>query len=352
MRQEAVKRIDVRNLVKPVIRGIRAYEAKEIPSAVKLHANESPYSIDGQFSTALKEIETNRYPDPEARELKKIAAKWFGADPSMLLQGNGSDELIYYIVSTFGGPVLYPEPTFTMYGHISRTLGEKVLAVPLDDEFDIDLGKTISAIRRGEPKLIFLSIPNNPTGNYFSPEKTAKVLCASKGIVVIDEAYHPFSDREGFMPLLKEHKNLVIMKTVSKIGLAALRIGFLIADTEIIEEVNKVRLPFNVNALSQAVGARILEDRKGLRRSIRAVIRERKRLLCEMRRMEWVSPFPSEANFILFKVGDPDGLYKALLKRGVLLRNLNDIIEGCLRVTVGTQEENNVFLEALRASLP
>jgi histidinol-phosphate aminotransferase len=347
-----MKRIDVRNLVKPVIRDIRAYEAKEIPCTVKLHANESPYGIDGQFATALNEIETNRYPDPEARELKKTAAKWFGADPSMLLQGNGSDELIYYIIATFGGPVLYPEPTFTMYGHISRTLGEKVLPVPLDEEFDIDIGNTISAIRREKPKLIFLSIPNNPTGNYFSPEKTAEVLSASKGIVVIDEAYHPFSGRKGFMPLLREHRNLVIMKTVSKIGLAALRIGFLIADTGIIEEVNKVRLPFNVNALSQAVGARILEDRKGLRQSIKAVIRERKRLLGEMREIEWVSPFPSEANFILFKVRDPDRLYKALLKRGVLLRNLNGIIEGCLRVTVGTQEENDVFLEALRASLP
>ena len=346
-----MKKIDIRKLVKPVVRGIRAYEATEMPCAVKLHANESPYGMDGQFATVLKSFESNRYPDPEARGLKKIAAKWFRVAPAMLLQGNGSDELIYNIVATFGGPVLYPSPTFTMYGHISRTLGEKVIAVALDNEFDIDLGKTLTVIRKERPKLIFLSIPNNPTGNCFSKEKTMEILGASKGIVVIDEAYHPFSGRKGFVPLLKDHKNLAIMKTVSKIGLAALRIGFLIADTQIIGEVNKVRLPYNVNALSQAVGARILEDHNRLKQSIKAVIKERKRLFFEMKKMESIRPFPSEANFILFRVKDPDGLYDSLLEKGVLLRNLNGVVEGCLRVTVGTPEENNVFLETLRASL-
>ena len=178
------------------------------------------------------------------------------------------------------------------------------------------------------------------------------MLDASKGIVVVDEAYQQFSGKKGFMPILKDFKNLVIMRSLSKIGLAALRLGFLIAGPEIIVEVNKVRLPFNVNALSQAVAVEILKNSRGIKASIKAVISERRRLFRGMENIGGVHPYPSEANFILFRVKDPESLYHALLKRGVLIRNLNSVVEGCLRVTVGTPEENTFLLEALRASLP
>ncbi len=343
---------NIKNLVKPVIRGLRAYEAKEIPCTVKLDANESPYGMDGPFTTALETLKTNRYPDPEAKELRKIVAKWFGVAPSQLLHGNGSDELIYYLVATFGGPVLYPVPTFSMYGIIAQALGEKTIAIPLDSGFDIDLGKMIAEVRRERPRLIFLSTPNNPTGNCFSPEKIMRLLGTSKGIVVIDEAYQQFSSQKGFMPLLKDHTNLVVMRSLSKIGLAALRLGFLIAHADIIVEVNKVRLPFNVNALSQAVAAEILKNRRGIKASVKAIISERRRLFREMENIDGVHPCSSEANFILFRVADPDSLYHALLKRGVLIRNVSSVVKGCLRVTVGTPEENTLLLEALKASLP
>ena len=343
---------NIKNLVKPVIRGLRAYEAKEIPCTVKLDANESPYGMEGPFTTALETLKTNRYPDPEAKELRKIVAKWFGVAPSQLLHGNGSDELIYYLVATFGGPVLYPVPTFSMYGIIAQALGEKTIAIPLDSGFDIDLGKMIAEVRREMPRLIFLSTPNNPTGNCFSPEKIMRLLGASKGMVVIDEAYQQFSSQKGFMPLLKDHTNLVVMRSLSKIGLAALRLGFLIAHPDIIVEVNKVRLPFNVNALSQAVATEILKNRTGIKASVKAIISERRRLFREMENIDGVHPCPSEANFILFRVADPDSLYHALLKRGVLIRNVSSAVKGCLRVTVGTPEENTLLLEALKASLP
>lgn len=345
-----MKKINLSKLVRPSVCGLKAYNAKEIPCRVKLDANESPYAYDSRKIARLSAaIRTNRYPDPESKELRKAAGKRFGVSPENILQGNGSDELIYYLIAAFGGPVLFPVPTFSMYGIISRALGERDIAVALNGEFDIDLERTLKAIRKEKPKLIFVSSPNNPTGNCFSSEKILKIIETSKGIVVVDEAYQPFSSERGFMPLLRDYPNLVIMRTLSKIGLAALRVGFLIADSKIIGEVNKVRLPFNVNSFSQAIATAALRDR-GLDSAIKTIVAERNRLFSEMERID-IRSYPSEANFILFEVKNPDAVYTALLKRGVLVRNLNDSLKGCLRVTVGTPAENTLFVKALREAV-
>lgn len=346
-----MKTPDIEKLIKPAVRSLKAYEAKEIPCRVKLDANESPYGFEKVIPRAIAAVRTNRYPDPEAGELKKIMGKRFGVSPENILQGNGSDELIYYLIATFGGPVLYPSPTFSMYGTISQALGEKKRDVPLDRAFDLDLKKTLKVMKKEHPRLIFLSSPNNPTGNCFSADRIMKIIEASRNIVVVDEAYQPFSSEKGFLPLLKDCRNLVIMRTLSKIGLAALRLGFLIGHGEIIAAVNKVRLPFNVNALSQAVAVEALKDRQGLSSSIKAIIAGRDQMFGEMREIKGVTPFPSEANFILFRVKDPGSLYQELLKRGVLVRNMHGAVRGCLRVTVGTPRENMTFLKALRESI-
>ena len=346
-----MKTIDIQKLVKPGIRSLSAYEAKEIPCSVKLDANESPYDFEKTLPRALAAVKTNRYPDPEARELKRIIAKRFSVSQGNILQGNGSDELIYYLITTFGGPVLYPTPTSSMYGIISQALGEKKNNVPLDRVFDLDLEKMLKAIKKDQPRLIFLSSPNNPTGNCFSADRIMKIIEASRCIVVVDEAYQPFSSQKGFLPLLKDYRNLVIMRTLSKIGLAALRLGFLIGDAEIIAAVNKVRLPFNVNAFSQAVAVEALKDRQGLSSSIKAIIAERERMFRQMREIKGVTPFPSEANFILFRVRNPDSLYQGLLKKGILVRNMHGAVRGCLRVTVGAPKENTAFLKVLEKSI-
>jgi histidinol-phosphate aminotransferase len=338
--------MNVKRLVKKEVSRLKAYNAKETPCRIKLDANESPYG----FETALKEaaaVRTNRYPDPDAAGLKRVVAGAFGVKRGNILQGNGSDELIYYLIATFGGPVLYPVPTFSMYGIIARALGERPVEVPLDAEFDLNGDGMLRAIRKEKPKLIFLSSPNNPTGNCFSSEKILKVIEKATGVVVVDEAYQPFASEKGFLPLLRDYNNLVIMRTLSKIGLAALRLGFLVADAEIVDEVNKVRLPFNVNSLSQAVAVAALQDRRRLRTAVHAIVSERDRLFEGMEKIEGVTPFPSEANFILFAVKNPDMLHGALLQKGILVRNLNDVVRGCLRVTVGTPEENAAFLKAL-----
>jgi histidinol-phosphate aminotransferase len=346
--------MDIKKFVRPNIRSLSAYEAKDIPCKVKLDANESPYGFKGLLN-AVKFIKTNRYPDPEAKFLKKFISRDFGVKPENILPGNGSDELIYYLITTFGGPVLYPIPTFSMYGIISQALGEKRIAIPLDKEFDLDLEKILMAIKNRKPKLIFLSSPNNPTGNCFSSEKILRIIETNSSlvsrhssIVILDEAYQPFASDKGFMPMLKDYKNLVIMRTLSKIGLAGLRVGFLIADGEIINEVNKVRLPFNLNSLSQAVAVKVLKNRKALKSYIKSIISERGRLFSEMAKIKGIKPYPSEANFILFRVKEPDKIYKRLLKKGVLVRNMNGVVNNCLRATVGTPEENRIFLNAMK----
>ncbi len=339
--------MNIGRLVKKEVASLRAYNAKEIPCRIKLDANESPYGF-GSALKAVGRIETNRYPDPEAKILRRLLAKDFGINKDTILQGNGSDELIYYLTATFGGPVLYPVPTFSMYGIIAQALGEKNIGIPLDEDFDLDLDRIMASIKRDRPKLIFLSSPNNPTGNCFSAEKILNIIERSKCIVVVDEAYPPFASKKGFLPLLNDYENLVIMRTLSKIGLAALRTGFLIADHAIINEVNKVRLPFNVNSLSQSVAIAALKHKKQMSSSVSAIISERKRLFSEMKKIKGIRPFPSEANFILFSVADPDYVYDSLLKRGILVRNIKDAVSGCLRVTVGRPQENAAFLKALR----
>lgn len=351
-----MKEINIKNLVKPSVRGLRAYEAKDIPCRVKLDANESPYGFERYIPIALKAVKTNRYPDPEAKGLKRLLGKRLSVMPEDILLGNGSDELIYSLVTTFGGPVLYPVPTFSMYGVISQALGEKAIAIPLDKEFDIDLDRTLKAIRKEKPKVIFLSSPNNPTGNCFSSERILKIIDSSlvtryPSLIVLDEAYQPFSSEKGFLPLLKDYKNLVIMRTLSKIGFAALRLGLIVADEEIINEVNKVRLPFNVNSFSQALAVEALKDRKALDSCIKSVVNERDRLFREMERIKGVDVFPSEANFILFRVKDAASVYERLLKKAVLVRNMNSTVKGCLRVTVGTPQENAEFFKALKQIL-
>ena len=348
-----MKRVDIQRLIRPVINRLQAYEAKEIPSRIKLDANESPYGIEKDLSGVIRALKSNRYPDPEAKELKKTIGKRFGVSSNNILVGNGSDEIIYYLITAFGGPVLYPTPTFSMYGVISQTLGAKNIEIPLDKEFDIDLDKTLRAIRKEKPKLVFLSSPNNPTGNCFSAERILKIIDSSlvtrnQSLVVVDEAYQPFSSEKGFLPFLKDYKNLVIMRTLSKIGMAALRLGFLIGDPEIIEQVNKVRLPFNVNSVSQAIAVEVLKDKKWLDSAIKKIASERERLLNELEKIKGIRPFPSEANFILFKVKNPDKVYNSLLKKGILVKNMNSVVKGCLRVTVGTLEENSAFIKALK----
>ena len=342
------RKVDIKRLVRPSVRKLKAYEAREIPCRVKLDANESPYG----FSLKAPRVETNRYPDPEALKLRRALARQMKVGLDSVLVGNGSDELIYYLVTTFGGPVLFPWPTFVMYGAIAQALGERAVSVPLDAGFGLDLRAMLGAVKKERPRLIFLATPNNPTGNCLDAEGMLRIVEASPGIVVIDEAYAPFASGRGMAPLLADYPNMVIMRTLSKVGLAALRVGYMAGSEEIISEVNKVRLPFNLNSYSQALAVEALKDRGAMKGYIRDIASERERLMKALGEMDGIEPCPSEANFILFRAGaGAKKVYDGLLRRGVLIRNMDGLIKGCLRVTVGTRRENSAFIKALKETL-
>lgn len=335
--------MNLKKLVNPHVLTLSSYEPENFSCTVKLDANESPY---GQ--KAFRTVRLNRYPDPEALALRKRAAGHYRVSTDSILHGNGSDELLYYLVTAFGGPVLYPVPTFSMYGIIAQSLGTRAIEIPLDDRFDLDMRKTLRAIHAAKPKLIFLSSPNNPTGNCFSSDRVLKILKRSRCVVVVDEAYSAFSGRKSSLRLLARHQNLVVLKTLSKVGFAGLRVGFMIASPEIVRMVNKVRLPFNLNALSQKVADNAMKNNVRMNKYVHSIVAERKRLFKGLKSLKGIEPYRSDANFILFRVGDPEGMFKALLKQGILVRNISGAVEGCLRVTVGTAKENARFLKALQ----
>ncbi len=340
--------MNIVKLMRKNIRTLKPYEAKEIKCKAKLDANESPFAFPDLLKKALT-IQTNRYPDPEGLALKKAASRVWKIKPENILLGNGSDELIYYLILTFGGPVLFPVPTFSMYEIISRAVGEKAIGIKLDRNFDLDTEKFIKAIKKYKPKLIFLSSPNNPTGNCFSTDRIFEIVNASKALVVVDEAYQPFSSKNGFIPFLQDFENLLIMRTLSKIGFASLRVGFLISSPEIINAANRVRLPFNLNSLSQAVAVEVFRNYRSIMKTVKDICNERDRVYKALEDMPGINPFPTEANFILFKVKDASKIHKALLKKGVLVRDMTSVVKDALRVTVGSPEENNLFLRALGA---
>jgi len=342
--------LKIKSLLRNEILELQGYRPEVQRPGIKLDANESPYPFPVKLND--KSLEINRYPDPEAKALKKALSRFLKVEPDNILQGNGSDELIYYLISVTGGPVLYPVPTFSMYGIIARVLGEKTLEIPLDRDFDIPLESFLRSISKNRPRIIFLSSPNNPTGNCFSEERILRIVKESNCLVVVDEAYQPYAENgEGFIPYTKRYKNLLVMRTFSKIGLAGIRLGFLVGESRVLDQINKARLPYNVNSLTQSIALEALKNRSFFKDIIKRVLSERKRLTEALSKIDGVTVFPSRANFILFKVRNGGAVYRRLLKKGIIIKNLTSLIPDCLRVTVGRPEENNAFLRVLKEVL-
>jgi len=342
-------------LVRKNIQKLIPYQAKEIPCKIKLDANESPFPV--KLSDFISEINIplNRYPDPEALALRKALSKKVKLNYKKLIVGNGSDELIYYLILTFGGPVLYPVPTFAMYKIIAQSVGVEQFESKLDKNFDIKEEEILKIIKLKKPRLIFLSSPNNPTGNTFSTDKILKIIELAKkhsSIVVIDEAYQPFSSNKGFLTFLKDYDNLLILRTLSKIGFAGLRVGYLIGDEQFLREIVKVRLPYNLDSITQYVATEALNKfYSQVNKFISQIVKERDRLYRELLKIKGVKVYPSEANFILLQIKNSKDVYKKLINEGILVRELSSTIKNAIRVTVGTKDENDEFLKTLRKIL-
>ncbi len=357
MRTTSSKTKDIIKLIRPSVRKLKAYSIDETPIRIKLDAMENPYpmpeDVRREIADAAWNALINRYPDPTGKNLKQAISDLWGMDPSRMLLGNGSDELIQAIILAFGGPVLIPMPTFAMYEISARALSQDAVTVPLGKDFGLDADKLIKKAKQKKAKVIFLACPNNPTGNRFSEEAVRKILDKADAAVVIDEAYFSFSGKTC-LPFLDRHPNMIILRTLSKIGFAGLRIGILTAAPKVIEELNKLRLPYNINTLSQAAAVVALRHRDVLDQQISLLISERERLYNALSGMRGITAYPSETNFILIRTTrDAAGIYKRLKQRGILVKNLNrpGLLKNCLRVTVGTPEENSEFLAALKTIL-
>ena len=346
--------------VRPEIRALAAYHVQEASGLIKLDAMENPYgwpeALQQAWLERLRQVEVNRYPDPEGRELTAVLRRVMDIPEGMaVLLGNGSDEIIQIIALTLAQPgrtVLSVEPGFVMYRMIATFCGMNYVGVPLRADFSLDLAALLDAIERHQPAVIFLAYPNNPTGNLFDEAELEQVIQAAPGLVVIDEAYSPFTDH-SFMGRLGDHPNLVVMRTLSKLGLAGLRLGYLAGPGEWLAQFHKVRLPYNINVLTQVTAAFALtEGWPVLQEQTTAIRAERARLFQGLQALPGLTPFPSEANFILVRTepGRSEEIFQQLKAGEVLVKKLHGshpLLEDCLRFTVGTPEENNRLLQLL-----
>jgi histidinol-phosphate aminotransferase len=348
---------DISRLIKPSIRKLTAYSVDETRVRIKLDAMENPFplpdSVRRELAEATGKTLINLYPDPSARRLKRSIAALWKMSPEQMVLGNGSDELIQSIILAFGGPVLIPVPTFAMYDITSRALGQDVVTVFLDRDFDLDAGLLLKKARESRAKVIFLACPNNPTGNRFSDKAVLAVLRNAQAAVVIDEAYFSFSGKT-YLPLLKKYPNMVLLRTLSKIGFAGLRIGILTASPAVVNELSKIRLPYNINSLSQAAAVTVLKHNNVINRQISLLISERQKLYNELRELKGVTVYPSETNFIMIRTAkNASSIHLRLKQAGILIKNLNKPgpLKNCLRVTIGTPDENRTFLKKLKTIL-
>jgi len=355
--------------VRPEVRALAPYAVPPGGDLIKLDAMENPYGWPPGLVEAwlerLRRVPLNRYPDPEAAELQAGLRRVLGVpETAALVLGNGSDELIQMVLLALAGPgrtALAPEPTFSMYRILATACGLRYVGVPLGEGFALDGPALLEALERHRPAVLFLACPNNPTGNLFDPAWVERLLEAAPGLVVVDEAYAPFCEAT-WLDRAGGHPRLLVLRTLSKLGLAGLRLGLLAGPPAWLEQIGKLRLPYNIGVLNQASALFALEHWGVLEGQARRIRADRARLeralkdRCRGERAGVTAVYPSQANFVLFRVrpGHAEAVFEGLRRRGVLIRLLHGAgpgLEDCLRVTVGTPEENAAFLEALDGAL-
>ena len=354
---------DLLQRIRPTVRECSEYVV-DIPSGidVKLNQNESPFDLPEELKQELLEIyeqvEVNRYPSEQPERLRRALAEHDGVDPERIIVGNGSNEITYTFGLAFldpGDPVILPRPMFALYEKVARLQEADLTSVPPRDDLGFDAEALATAVAETEAALTVLATPNNPTGLAMTLDEIERVVAASPGFVVVDEAYVEFNPEGTAAELLDRHPNVIVLRTLSKaFGLAGIRLGYLIAHPAVVQELMKARLPFMVDRFAEQTALAVL-NRSGLiedrAQRMQASIRD---LTDALQAMEGVEVVPSQANFVIFTTSLPaDVLQDRLADRGVLVRNMSGYpeLEGYLRVSAGTEAENNAFLGALEKSL-
>ncbi len=342
----------------PRLANIEPYDPKYLPAENLLSANENPHDIDRPMRQAIikaiRRVPFNRYPDPLANELRGLIAETNGLEPNQVLMGNGGDELLLDVALAWGGngrKMLNLPPTFSVYETNAVLSGTEVVSIPRKPDFSIDEDAVLERVGEGDIDYVMVASPNNPSGGLAEEEFLLKLLDSTDALVMVDEAYFEFS-RRTMRPYLASHQNLLILRTFSKaFSLAGVRVGYLLGDPMVIREIIKVRQPYSVDVISQIVARIIYENRSRFEKEMLSIIDERERMYEAMKTLPSVTVFPSEANYLLFKVKRADELWQYLYDQGILVRNLSHSpgLEQCLRVSVGLEAQNDAFLTALRS---
>ena len=346
------------------VQSMHAYAIQPSAGFVKLDAMENPFTLPAELQRELGErlgrVAINRYPGEGPARLREALARHVGLPAGCALTlGNGSDELIDMLSVACmkpGATVLAPLPGFVMYEMSATLRGLRFVGVPLTADFELDEAAMLSAVEQHRPALTYIAYPNNPTANLFDDaivDRIVEAVGRQQGFVVIDEAYQPFASR-SWMPRLAAHPHVLVMRTLSKFGLAGVRLGYLCANAALIQEIDKVRPPYNVGALNAEAALFALEHADEYARQAAVLRAERARLLLALAALPGVRPYPSEANMILLRVPDARQAFEGLKARGILVKHiagLHPLLANCLRLTVGTPEENRQMLDALQASL-
>jgi histidinol-phosphate aminotransferase len=348
----------VEQIIRPEILRLSPYHVPSSSGMIKLDAMENPYSLPETLQEEIAQLVTtisaNRYPDSNSVSLKSSLRETMEIPMGMdIMLGNGSDEIIQIIALALARPgavLMSVEPAFVMFRMIATYTNMEYIGVPLKADFSLDLDLMLDAITKHQPAIIFIAYPNNPTGNLFDVEAVSRIIESAPGVVVVDEAYHAFAG-SSFIDKLSEYPNLLLMRTLSKLGLAGLRLGFLTGRPEWLIQLEKVRLPYNVGVLTQGVARKILQYPDILQQQVDAIKAERVVMNKYLNVLDGVEVFPSDANFILFRVNKASQIFSELKQRNILIKNLDGshpLLKNCLRVTIGTPDENKQFLRTLQ----
>ncbi len=351
-------------VIRQDVRSMHAYAIQPSEGLVKLDAMENPFRLpepmQHELGRRLGAVAINRYPGSCVGDVIAALSAYVELPHGRkLVLGNGSDELISLLALACdipGATVLAPLPGFVMYEMSARLQGLTFVGVPLTANFELDVGAMLAAIETHRPALTYIAYPNNPTANLFDEAAVERIVAAvgaQDGLIVFDEAYQPFSSR-SWMAKAGALPHVLVLRTLSKFGLAGVRLGYLAGPAALIDEVDKVRPPYNIGALNAEAALFALEHADEFARQAAVLRAERARLQRELAATPGATAFPSEANMILVRVPDAAAVFRAMKSRGILVKNvdgLHPLLAGCLRLTIGTPEENGLMIDALRASL-
>ncbi len=343
--------------VRPEVRALTAYHVAKADGMIKLDANESPHALPDavrtELAAALARVPLNRYPDGGADAVKDALRKAHALpDEAGIVLGNGSDELLQLITTAVvnpGAAIVAPDPTFVMYRLYATYAGARYVPVSLRADLSLDTGAMLAAIEREKPALVWLASPNNPTGTQFDAHGVEQVVRATPGLAVVDEAYFAFAPH-SFLSRVLEFPNLVVVRTLSKIGMAGLRLGYAVSHRAWTDEIDKVRSPYNLNSLTQAAAQFLLRDDRIFDEHAAAIRAERARVMTALARIPGVAVFDSAANFFVARFPDGPATFTKLKAAGILVKNVHGwhpLLANCLRITVGTATENDALLAAL-----